>query len=284
MDLQREGQSFGTEPQPDATHGPKFREAIEDGADGRRDGLVGMKADLTVLVAPHESDGQAAAQFATRRLVADAAVQPRAQRMKLGLRHGSLQSENQPIIKKRGVINAVPIADQGVGYAAQIQEPIPIRVAPRETGHFESEDDADVSQRDLRGEMRKAGSLGQTHDRARESEVFIDDLHLLRRPPEFARTLAQRVLTRGRFSMMLTLRFEPVAEALGNTAAISRKSYVHPALIEAAKDAGAIGDRRLPRASKYLSSAERGLTEFLEALPEEQARVDEKGKVPAKAA
>ncbi|HYW16549.1 MAG TPA: DNA topoisomerase IB [Allosphingosinicella sp.] len=81
---------------------------------------------------------------------------------------------------------------------------------------------------------------------------------------------------------------EPVAEALGNTAAISRKSYVHPALIEAAKDAGAIGDRPLPRASKYLSSAERGLIEFLDALPEEQvraeAKVDEKGKVPAKAA
>jgi DNA topoisomerase-1 len=77
---------------------------------------------------------------------------------------------------------------------------------------------------------------------------------------------------------------EPVAEALGNTAAISRKSYVHPALIEAAKDAGAIGERPLPRASKYLSSAERGLIEFLDALPEEQAKVDEKGKVRAKAA
>ncbi|HEX9964723.1 MAG TPA: DNA topoisomerase IB [Allosphingosinicella sp.] len=77
---------------------------------------------------------------------------------------------------------------------------------------------------------------------------------------------------------------EPVAEALGNTAAISRKSYVHPALIEAAKDAGAIGERPLPRPSKYLSSAERGLIEFLDALPCEQARVDGKGKVPAKAA
>ena len=29
---------------------------------------------------------------------------------------------------------------------------------------------------------------------------------------------------------------EPVAEALGNTAAISRKSYVHPGLVEAAKE------------------------------------------------
>jgi DNA topoisomerase I len=70
---------------------------------------------------------------------------------------------------------------------------------------------------------------------------------------------------------------EPVAEALGNTAAISRKSYVHPALIEAARDAGAIGTRKLPRASKYMSSAERGLVEFLEAL-------DEKAEAAAKAA
>jgi DNA topoisomerase I len=70
---------------------------------------------------------------------------------------------------------------------------------------------------------------------------------------------------------------EPVAEALGNTAAISRKSYVHPALIEAARDAGAIGTRKLPRPSKYLSSAERGLIEFLDAL-------DEKAEAAAKAA
>ncbi|MEA3033734.1 MAG: topoisomerase [Sphingomonadales bacterium] len=75
---------------------------------------------------------------------------------------------------------------------------------------------------------------------------------------------------------------EPVAEALGNTPAISRKSYVHPALIEAAKDSGAIGARKLPRASKYLSAAERGLIAFLDALPEEKARVDEKAFAKAK--
>ncbi|WP_114952406.1 DNA topoisomerase IB [Sphingosinicella terrae] len=63
----------------------------------------------------------------------------------------------------------------------------------------------------------------------------------------------------------------PVAEALGNTPAISRKSYVHPALIEAAKDAGAIGGTRLPRSTKYLSAPERGFIDFLDALPAEQA-------------
>lgn len=72
----------------------------------------------------------------------------------------------------------------------------------------------------------------------------------------------------------------PVAEALGNTPAISRKSYVHPALIEAAKDSGAICGGELPRATKYLSSAERGLVEFLKALPKEKA----KARIRAKAA
>jgi DNA topoisomerase-1 len=59
---------------------------------------------------------------------------------------------------------------------------------------------------------------------------------------------------------------EPVAEALGNTPAISRKSYVHPALIEATKDAEAVVATRLPRRTKYLTGAERGLIDFLDAL------------------
>jgi DNA topoisomerase-1 len=67
---------------------------------------------------------------------------------------------------------------------------------------------------------------------------------------------------------------EPVAEALGNTAAISRKSYVHPAIIEAAKDAGALGERKLPRDTKYLTGHERALIEFLAALPQEEARIE----------
>jgi DNA topoisomerase I len=57
---------------------------------------------------------------------------------------------------------------------------------------------------------------------------------------------------------------EPVAEALGNTPAISRKSYVHPALIDAVRQAPS---KRLafacPRPTRYLSSAERGLIAFL---------------------
>ena len=62
---------------------------------------------------------------------------------------------------------------------------------------------------------------------------------------------------------------EPVAEALGNTPAIARKSYVHPALLELAKAGGGLDGLRLPRATRYLSRYERGLIAFLEELEAE---------------
>ncbi|MFL6794124.1 MAG: DNA topoisomerase IB [Sphingomicrobium sp.] len=58
---------------------------------------------------------------------------------------------------------------------------------------------------------------------------------------------------------------EPVAEALGNTPAISRKSYVHPQLLEAVKNdpRDPLDGFERPRGRKRLSSAEVGLLEFL---------------------
>ena len=58
---------------------------------------------------------------------------------------------------------------------------------------------------------------------------------------------------------------EPVAEALGNTPAISRKSYVHPKLLDAVKDdpRDPLAGMERPRARKRLSTTEVALLEFL---------------------
>jgi DNA topoisomerase-1 len=58
---------------------------------------------------------------------------------------------------------------------------------------------------------------------------------------------------------------EPVAEALGNTPAISRKSYVHPVLLDAIKESARdpLDGMERPRSRKWLSSSEVGLLEFL---------------------
>src|SRR5690348_335109 len=58
---------------------------------------------------------------------------------------------------------------------------------------------------------------------------------------------------------------EPVAEALGNTPAISRKSYVHPKLLDAVKEnpRDPLDGMDRPKGRKRLSTAEVALMEFL---------------------
>ena len=61
---------------------------------------------------------------------------------------------------------------------------------------------------------------------------------------------------------------EAVAQALGNTPAISRKSYIHPALIALCRDgdAGSLCALRMPRATQYLTGRERALVGFLDEI------------------
>ncbi len=58
---------------------------------------------------------------------------------------------------------------------------------------------------------------------------------------------------------------EPVAEALGNTVAMSRKSYVHPALLDAVKERprDPLKGMKRPRARRRLSTAETAFLKFL---------------------
>jgi len=79
----------------------------------------------------------------------------------------------------------------------------------------------------------------------------------------FDQMLSAQEHEKARISLKTVL--EPVAEALGNTVAISRKSYVHPKLIDVARDRprNPLNGMERPRARKWLSSEEVGLLDFL---------------------
>ena len=64
----------------------------------------------------------------------------------------------------------------------------------------------------------------------------------------------------------LKTMLDAVAERLGNTPAIVRKSYIHPAVTAAARGEAPIAELpdRLPRKTRWLSGVERGLIAFLE--------------------
>ena len=60
---------------------------------------------------------------------------------------------------------------------------------------------------------------------------------------------------------------EVVADRLGNTPAIARKSYIHPAVLAAMDSQQRIRAQRLPRATRWLSRYDRGLMDFLAEQP-----------------
>jgi len=83
-----------------------------------------------------------------------------------------------------------------------------------------------------------------------------------------ASVLAFEALATADHDISLKTLLEPVTEALGNTPAIARKSYVHPALIALVKEGqAALRSTPMPRSTQYLSRAERGLIAFLENGP-----------------
>ncbi|OWK28570.1 eukaryotic DNA topoisomerase I, catalytic core [Sphingomonas mucosissima] len=81
-----------------------------------------------------------------------------------------------------------------------------------------------------------------------------------------ASVIAFETLAHAKGDISLKTLLAPVTERLGNTPAIARKSYVHPALISLIKDGQAAfrTSLNLPRTTRWLNRAERGLIAFLE--------------------
>lgn len=80
-----------------------------------------------------------------------------------------------------------------------------------------------------------------------------------------ASSLAFEKLARGPGEVRLKEMLEHVAEHLGNTPAIARKSYIHPAVIARIEGQGEWREGlKLPRQTSWLSRAERALIAFLE--------------------
>lgn len=80
-----------------------------------------------------------------------------------------------------------------------------------------------------------------------------------------ASVLAFDVLAHAEGQVGIKALTDAVAEHLGNTAAVTRKSYIHPALFELAeRQAKWREGLSLPRATQWLSREERGLIELLE--------------------
>ena len=146
------------------------------------DRLVRVEADLAVLVAPDQPDRQATAQLAARGLVADAAVQASAQDVELGLAHRALQPQHQAIVEHARVIDAILVGQQRAGQPTQVEQPVPISIVACQARDLKPQDDPDVAEGDLGGQVGEADALDDAAGGA--TKIFVDHLHLRRRPAE----------------------------------------------------------------------------------------------------
>src|SRR5215468_2604188 len=98
--------------------------------------------------------------------------------MEFGLTHRTLEAEHQSVVEHGRMIDAVGVADERVGEAAQIEQAIPVGVVAGETRDLEAEDDADMAQCDLGGEPGKP--ISGDNAGSRKPEILVDDNDLLR--------------------------------------------------------------------------------------------------------
>ena len=153
---------------------------------------------------------------------------------------------------KHGIVHEVPITDRNLKRIVAKCQDLPGQHLFQYMN--EDGDPCVVSSADVNDYIRDASGNGFTAKNFRTwaASVIAFDQMLTAAEEERARISLKTVL-------------EPVAEALGNTPAISRKSYVHPKLIDAARDRprNPLNGLKRPRGRKWLSSAEVGLLYFL---------------------
>ena len=80
--------------------------------------------------------------------------------MQLGLAHGALEPEQQPVVEVGRVIEAVLVADQRAGHGADLQQPVPVGVVAGQPGHLQAEHDPGPAHADLGDQALEAFPVG----------------------------------------------------------------------------------------------------------------------------
>ena len=153
---------------------------------------------------------------------------------------------------KHGIVHEVPITDRNLKRIVSKCDDLPGQNLFQYVG--EDGEPCPVTSADVNEYIREAsdGDFTAKNFRTWGASVIAFDQMLTAAEEDRARVSLKTVL-------------EPVAEALGNTPAISRSSYVHPKLIEAARERprNPLDGFERPRGRKWLSSEEIGLLRFL---------------------
>jgi hypothetical protein len=181
------------------TGGTDARERLEEVVDGFPDLRVGVEYDVAGLVID-QARGQRTPILAAPHLVEDAAAQSGFEDVQLGLTHRAFETEQEPIVEARRIVDTILIEDQGIGERADLQQAMPVRVVPGQTRHLQAHHDARVPHAHVRNQTLKALAPGRR--RARLALILIDDGDLIVAPAECDGAATQGVLPFGALDVL----------------------------------------------------------------------------------
>ena len=138
--------------------GPGFAKHREDQLDGAAYVLVRILHNPIGLV-EHIAHWQGKPQLSFLRFVQLSALQSTADEVEFRLGHRALQSQQKTIIEIAGIVTPVFIDDQRAGNAADLDQPMPIRVGACEAGGLQREDGSGIAQRHIGYERLEVGAI-----------------------------------------------------------------------------------------------------------------------------
>ena len=156
--------------------------------------LIGIE-DNTSLFVVNQTDRQRHFQFGSLRFIEHSAHQTRFEYVQFGFTHCSFESQQQPVIVMRRIIEAILIEDQRVGKRTDLQKPVPVGTVTSEARNFQPHDDPRLAQSDFGNEPLKAfpfaGGL------AALPLIVVDDNDAIFRPAQRYGPATQSVLALG---------------------------------------------------------------------------------------
>src|SRR6266849_4504116 len=154
-----------------------------------------VRIERNLVVVKNQTNRQREVQFTLVRLVELAAVEARADDVKLCLGERALHAEHKAVVELGRVVTAVLVDYQRAGDGAQLEQAVPVLVGARQARSFQGEDRPDLAHGHVADQRLEVLAIGCPRTRLAESPVENPDP--LRAPAERLCLARQIVLALG---------------------------------------------------------------------------------------
>lgn len=157
----------------------EFAETREYQANGLLQAYIGIEPE-TVIPVPDIAEGHRDAQFAALCLGAGSFVHASTQHPEFELAYAPLHAEQQAVVRQSRIVDSVQIDHACIDFAAQLEQPMPVRPVARQAGRLQAKHGAHMAGAQIVDQALESGTL---HSPAcGSSQILVDHLYFAESP------------------------------------------------------------------------------------------------------